>query len=78
MTKGNEPAFPVLNESIGLTKREWFAGIIAQGFVGRDIRISSFGFEKEFLDLYSEIAKRSVKQADILLEELENAKEVKE
>ncbi len=65
MVKGNEPAFPMLwdgKESMGLSKREYFAARAMQAFLGCDV-------EDEMPA--NQIANMSVVQADALLDALE-------
>lgn len=70
MLNKDEPAHPVVvhNSGIhkyGLTKREYFAGLALQGFITADA-------EDNYS--YTELSERSVKAADTLLQELDNAK----
>ncbi len=77
MSLKDQPAFPVpLNQfndamASGMTIRQYAAIKAMQGLVGRDTRVSSFGFEREIFDLSKEISKRACLFADALLAELE-------
>ena len=67
-----EPAFPLVETeavresvSLGLTKREYFAGLAMQGL------ISKTGFTTTYENKQKNLAQEAVKFADSLLSELE-------
>lgn len=68
MTEGTQPAFAVFdgdNMQTGLTKREYFSAMAMIGLLAHNCD----HFNKE--DLFKEgVAKRSVEQADALIEQL--------
>ena len=62
MSKGNEPAYPVVGPNRtpadGLTKREWFAGMAMQGIISksglssndRDLAVKAYLMADEMID----------------------------
>ena len=63
MSNRNQGAFPRAGVSIGLTKREYFAGLAMQGL------LASVHYASNYKD--GAIVSQSVKIADALLEELD-------
>jgi hypothetical protein len=66
---GNQGAFASSSDiwrQTGLTKREYFAGLAMQSYVN-----TYYGEQKDTIE---DVAKRSVKMADVLLEELDKTK----
>ena len=59
MKKNNKPAFPT-----GMSLREYFAGLAMQGFITNKNKIV------ENFMAYEDVAKESIKMADILIEAL--------
>lgn len=72
----DEPAFPLMSTEhgpiLGLTKREWFAGLAMQGIWANPHDVPG-KIERDFLG--DAIAKVAVRQADALLAELERTKD---
>lgn len=70
----NEIAFPKnMNFTVGLTKREWFAGLAMQGFVANDN--AGRGLDTKGADPMVVLAKASLLIADALIAELERKEE---
>jgi len=77
MCNANEPAMPVLTQSpslqnaasLGLTKREYFAGLALQGIIANCYYQSGISRESHI--------KESVVLADLLIAELDKGKEEK-
>lgn len=69
MNSPNDPAFPTaMNQGLqfGLTKREWYAGLAMQAFA------TAYKFDPKIGDEnWQTIAKSAVRQADVLIAELE-------
>ena len=70
MTRPNEPAFPGLDEALamGLTKREWFAGLAMQGLLANQ-RMTEI-FQKAIPNWEQPVATASLIMADALIAEL--------
>lgn len=75
MSKADEPAFPTkavtrteegveIEDCIGLTKREYFAGLAMQGIIQTNP-------EKNRYNSFKQLAEDSIQMADALLAELE-------
>ncbi len=71
MTNPNDPAFPANSGLSGLTKREWFAGMILPGF------ISGRQFLGPAAEDFKAAAKIAVALADALIAELNKSEEKK-
>lgn len=68
--KGQKPAFPAY-EHIGLTKREWFAGMVIQGLLGGSAVDMQFAdLAGNVLDCRPLLASDAVKMADAMIAEL--------
>lgn len=59
MKNGDLPTFPIMGVSMGLTKREWLAGMAMQGYLSTQLEQPEF------------VAAQCVLYADALLAELE-------
>ena len=73
MKNGDKPINPVLTQNpslIGLTKREYFAGLAMQGLLANSYGGMTSGGSRTFSP--NEISKLAVLHADELLKQLEN------
>ena len=76
MKNADKPINPVLTQSpslqndtsLGLTKREYFAGLAMQGMISNPNIVRPKESDKEFKDF----SERAIKYADELLKQLEN------
>lgn len=73
MKNGKEPAFPIIGEAAGLTKREYFAGLAMQGLLTRVPQRQGGEVDLGILEC-ERIAAESRIMADKLLQELEESK----
>lgn len=65
----NQPAFPIIGEAPGLTKREYFAAMFLQGILANSYKESDSG---RWMEISTE---HSIKLADTLLEQLSKSKQ---
>ena len=82
MENGKQPAYPVielneeygveLNETLGLTKREYFAGLAMQGLMSNSEFIKGGSFDFESRKTAERVSRIATKVADELLKQIEN------